>query len=556
MAVHKNRRTTHPQPAAHIPPPATPTAYTPVLPFPSFDYPTGHPGELFHDIVETVQRSTGAPPSICAQAALGIGAFIHQGLIELEAPTGHITSPSLSLVGALPSATNKSTVLEQFQKPVDNFLADYQLRNRALEDDYHKALENWQGARKELRKKLNKANANLAIKKQGSSAATYQKAIEKAEMLSASLDDHEQQEPKPPTPAGLGILGDATPAAFSRFIKEKGIRSLAVITAEAEEFLTQGIKRQSSLLNKGFSGEATHKHRATRGDESHDIPMTFLLLGQPCIMEAAFGGKNNRMRGTGAMSRMLFTCPPPSTTHLDAEPRNAPIEAILARNRIGQDRNAPVKARYNEWVEKQLEKSVRHFHSGASRQRIQLSRDALTLWFQGRDEVKLEFLPGGRYETFHDHGNRLPEQWLRVALVLHGYNCPEDDTISSRTLTTAMGLVNGFSSEFTDIFREVPQIEKDCVTLEEWLNDKRKLYFFIPQSMATRNGPLRPAARLKEALMMLHHCGSITLFDAPTCNQKGQLTKPMGIINLQPHLPPNYANIDHAVSMGRVFNQS
>lgn len=558
MAVHKNRRTTHPQPAAHIPPPAAPTAYTPVLPFPSFDYPTGHPGELFHDMVQTVQQEYDAAPSLCVLTALVIGAFIQQGLVEMEAPTGHITTASLIGVAAFGPTEKKSTVLDQFQKPIENYLTDYRKSQQAEHEAYASKHEQWKGTRKELIKKINKAEANVHIKKQGDNTTKYQKAVTEVEMLRAALESHEQTQPEPPLPAGFSILGDVTPAAFSHHIKMQKTRSMIVSTAEAEEFFTQGIKRQSSLLNKGFSGEATQKHRATRGDESHNIPMSFLLLGQPRVMEDAFGGQNNRMRGTGAIARMLFAGVPYHTNRPLTHPSLAAQQGAASQifHRAEKQKPSYAKNRYVDRITAQLDKNVQRFHADAPRRRLALSPAARDIWYQGRAEMHHECRPNGRYVTFEDHANRLPEQWLRVALVLHGYNCPEDDTISSRTLTTAMGLVNGFSTEFTHIFREVPLIEKDCVTLEKWLDEKRKYYHYIPQSLATRNGPIRPAARLNEALIMLHSQGSIVLFETPTWNHKNQPSKPMGIINLHPSIPINYDNISAAVSDGRMLNKT
>lgn len=558
MAVHVEKRTTHPQPAAHRPPPPVPTAYRPVLPAHGFYYPTGHQGELFHDMVQTVQRETDAAPSLCVLTALVIGAFIQQGLVELEAPSGHITTASLIGAAAFNPTEKKSTVLDQFQKPVENYLAAYRKSQQAEHEAYASKHEQWKGTRKELIKKINKKEADAHIKKQGDNIAKYQKAVTEVETLRAALESHEQTQPQPPLPAGFSILGDATPAAFSHHIKIQKTRSMIVSTAEAEEFFTQGIKHQSSLLNKGFSGEATQKHRATRGDESHNIPMSFLLLGQPSVMEDAFGGQNNRMRGTGAIARMLFAGVPHHINRPPTHPSLAAQQGAASQilHRAETQKPSYAKNRYADWITAQLDKNVQRFHADAPRRRVTLSPAARDIWYQGRAEVRHECRPNGRYVTFEDHANRLPEQWLRVSLVLHGYNSPEDDTISAQTLATAIGLVNGFSTEFTHIFREVPQIEKDCMALEKWLDGKRADYHYIPQSMATRSGPIRSAARVKEALTRLMDLRHVNLFAVPIVNQRGHNTKPMAIINLHPCSPPNDYNIHAAVNMGRMLNHS
>ncbi len=62
--------------------PLDPIPSPPVLPASSSLYLTGMAaGELFHDIVHTYQQESKAPLTLCIQAALGIGAFLQQGLV-------------------------------------------------------------------------------------------------------------------------------------------------------------------------------------------------------------------------------------------------------------------------------------------------------------------------------------------------------------------------------------------------------------------------------------------------------------------------------------------
>ena len=132
-----------------------------------------------------------------------------------------------------------------------------------------------------------------------------------------------------------------------------------------------------------------------------------------------------------------------------------------------------------------MDQNVKLFESGASRRRRKLSKDALAIWYQGRAELDIQLRPGGRYEQFRDHGNRLPEQWLRVALVIHGYNQRDHDEISAHTLRQAIVLVNSFSTEFQNVFRPTSQEERDTVKLLKWINDKRSQGFrYIGKSFA------------------------------------------------------------------------
>ena len=557
--------------------PMDPSSPPPVLPFYSSRYLTGMAGELFNDIIYTYQQESKAPFTLCVQAALGIGAFLQQGLVELESPSGHTTPASLLLFAAVEPAAGKSSVMDQFTAPISEFIDTHTAKHHKLADEYTRKKARWERTYKALMRKLSKAETEADVllaeaeteaeeKKHedvdvelptepGASSEIdgpeYQAIIKRMKILEHALEKHISKAPSPPTTVGLGILSEATPAAITKFIKDNRIQSLAIISAEGEEFLSKGIKNQSSVLNKGFSGEKTSKQLVTRGDESHNAPITALIFGQPYIMEKAFGGDNNRMRGTGTLSRCLFTCPPSDIGYQHRSSTNS--TNYFQRNVDGPS----TEKNYRLWASDLLDQNVKLFESGASRRRLKLSKDALDMWYQGRAELDVQLRPGGRYEQFRDHGNRLPEQWLRVALVIHGYNQRECDEISAQTLRQAIGLVNSFSTEFQNVFRPTSQEERDTVKLLKWINDKRSQGFrYMGKSFATTGSSLRPVARLNNALQMLQQNGEIIIGAVPCVDQKGRNTKPMVMLDLNPTSPINQQALDYAVNQTRMLNNS
>lgn len=553
-----------------IPPP-------PVLPLPSSLYLTGTAGELFNDIIHTYQQESKAPLTLCIQAALGIGALLQQGLVELESPSGHITSASLILFAALEPAAGKSSVMDRFTAPISDFIDAHTAKHQKLADEYAQENEVWERARKALIRNLSKAETEaselLAVAETEAEEEKqeegyfelppeaevsseidnpeYQATLKRIKVLKHALKKHTSKAPSPPAPVGLGILSEATPAAITKFIKEKRIQSLAIISAEGEEFLSKGIKNQSSVLNKGFSGEKTSKQLATRGDESHNAPITALIFGQPYIMEKAFGGDNNRFRGTGTLSRCLFTCPFSGIGYLHRS-------SVESTNYFQTNVDGPTtEKKYHLWASELLDQNVRTFESGASRRRRKLSKDALDMWYQGRAELDIQLRPGGRYEQFRDHGSRLPEQWLRVALVIHGYNQREHEEISVETLRQAIGLVNSFSTEFQNVFRPTSQEERDTLKLLKWINDKRSQGVrYMGKSFATTGSPLRPVARLNNALRILQQSGEINVLTVSCIDQKGRNTKPMVMLDFIPLQPFDQQAFDYAVNQARMLNNS
>jgi len=537
--------------------PMYPSSPPPVLPFPSSVYLTGMAGELFNDIIHTYQQESKAPFTLCVQAALGIGAFLQQGLVELESPSGHTTPASLLLVAAVEPAAGKSSVMDQFTAPINEFIDTHIAKHRKLADEHIQEKELWERTRKALMRKLSKAETEadeLLAEAEVSSeidGPKYQAKNKRVKILTHALKKHTSKAPPPPATVGLGILSEATPAAITKFIKDNRIQSLAIISAEGEEFLSKGIKNQSSVLNKGFSGEKTSKQLVTRGDESHNAPITALIFGQPYIMEKAFGGDNNRMRGTGTLSRCLFTCP---FSTIGYQHRSS----IDSTNYFPPNVDGPATEKnYHLWASELLDQNVKVFESGASRRRLKLSKDALDMWYQGRAELDIQLRPGGRYEQFRDHGNRLPEQWLRVALVIHGYNQREHDEISAQTLRQAIGLVNSFSTEFQNVFRPTSQEDRDAMRLLKWVNDKRSQGDrYIGKSFATTGSSLRPVARLNNALRILQQNHEVGIGTIPCVDQKGRSTKPMVMLDLNPTFPINQQALGYAVNQTRMLNNS
>lgn len=140
--------------------PNTQAPYSPsALPPPTDTYPTGFQGDLFANIVQEVQSQTMAPLPLCIQAALGVGAFLLQGLIEVEAPDGRITPASLVIIGVADPAEGKSSILKHFMAPIDDYLDTFKEKNKAREAKYELDKEVWEKVRKSLVRDL--ANARL-----------------------------------------------------------------------------------------------------------------------------------------------------------------------------------------------------------------------------------------------------------------------------------------------------------------------------------------------------------------------------------------------------------
>ncbi|EWH01920.1 DUF3987 domain-containing protein [Halomonas sp. BC04] len=511
-------------------------------------------GTLFADIIQATTEESRAPQLLCIQAALGVGAFALQDKVVVERPNDGKSIPvSLLVIGIAKSGERKSSVMEAFMGPVTSFLAAQEDKHLQPRQRYLEEVEIWEKTRRRLVSACAEAQAHSLVDSEKNCHANKQKRPLTLQQAEKALNLHLERKPSPPASAGVGVLSDATPQAIPKFIKERGLRSLGIITPEGEEILTNGIKHKSSILNKGYSGEATQRYRVGEGDQSYDVPITTCIFVQPDVAHQAFGAPGAKMRGTGMNARALMAFPA-STQGFRAlsPPADTSSGTILSdmpsiSNRSSLDIPL-INRKYRRWISKQLNRS--RCYSEIKKVKLKLIREAQVLWYQAYNECEAEMRPGGRYEHFTDLASKFPDQWLRVAGVIHGYNHEFSDDISVDTLRVAFSIVNAFSVEFERLFAPIKEEDKQLFTLEKYLRGKRQQQFrYLPKKVITANGPLRPVSRLDVALHTLSQRGEIGVLTYPRYNQRGHATRPITIIDLYPHHRHDEWCLQQAINM-------
>lgn len=363
-----------------------------------------------------------------------------------------------------------------------------------------------------------------------------------------ALAQHDANVPTPPRLSSTGILGNTTPQAIPKFINESGIQSLGIMTPEGEEFLTNGIKHSSSMLNKMYSHEAIQNQRVGEGNQDHDIPATVLIFVQPDVADQTLGNSTfskSKMRGSGTLARAIFAYPPSTQGHRFIVEPNADNFSPIVPQENYLDVPA-TKKRYRRWVSDQLNRSDRAAEKTKSR--LKLSREAQALWYQGFNECEMQIQPNGRYTDFKDHASKLPDQWLRVAGIIHCYNHRCESEISALTLQSAMHIVNACSNDFQKAFAKISKEDKHLFSLRKYLEDKRQQHRYLPKKVITANGPVRPVSALDVALHTLYQRGEILISQYPRYNRNGQATRPITMIDLYPHWMFNQQELQQAIN--------
>ncbi|MGV2931038.1 DUF3987 domain-containing protein [Vreelandella venusta] len=517
------------------------------------------PKNLFNDITWAMQMGNRAPLLLNVQAALAVGALVLQTQVSVERPNdGEVLPVSQLIIGIADSGERKSGIVDGFMAPVTVYLKAQKQKQIKAWQQYDEDIEVWRKTFKRFKDMKSEAYADRLmdeVEGEKISQGRKKKELPSLESIERSIERLKQKEPIPPKQASIGILSDATPQAIPKFIKEQRVRSLGIVTAEGEEILTNGIKHKSSILNKGYSGEASQRYRVGEGDQSYDIPITVCIYVQPNIALNAFGGSDAKMRGTGTLARALVAFPASTQgTRLLQVPDDSnhnttpPLAYEPTTNEI-----KTIKKHYSRWVSDKMYRADKH--SEDKRIKMILSREAQTWWHRGFNECETSVLPDGRYVDFRDHASKLPDQWLRVATIIHCYNNGLAGEISLNTLKTAISWVNAFSAQFTQLFPTVSKEDKEYLTLQNYLNEKRQMCRYLPKSIITSNGPLRPVSRLNIALEKMHQQGGIHIGLLPRYTQTGRPTKPLIVIDLFPQQPHNDCELHQSVQQAYRISQ-
>ncbi|MGA4495141.1 DUF3987 domain-containing protein [Vreelandella venusta] len=370
--------------------------------------------------------------------------------------------------------------------------------------------------------------------------------------IEQALEKLQSSRPEPPKPAPIGIVSDTTPQGIPRFLKERPIRSLGIITPEGEEFLENGIVQRSSILNKGYSGEGTQRSRAGDGVQNYNVAITTCIFVQPEVANDAFVGTRSKMRETGTLARALIAFPETTQGSRLFNSSNKNEETRTELNGLPNGSNLDyefktLKERYEQWVFQQLYRAENDRKE--DRARLRLSKEAQYLWYQAFDECEINLRPGCRYAEFKDHASKLPDQWLRVAALIHSFDYGPNGEISENTLKTAISLVNVFSTEFVKLFTPVSEEDQDLFKLRRYFYKKRSVYRYLHKKTITANRPLRPLARLDVAINTLINLNEIGIIHCPRHNRRGRAIRPHVLIDLSPHQPHDHWQIQQAINI-------
>jgi hypothetical protein len=337
-----------------------------------------------------------------------------------------------------------------------------------------------------------KANFQIWKVKEAALISRLKKAVQSDEptgKIEVMLTEHHTTKPTKPRLRRY-VRSDATERAFMEALEGDG-EAMLLSADEGHIVLDSGAINRVGYRNAFWGGADLTIDRA--GGEHVVVcnpRASISLMLQPAVLKRYLDRRGELARGSGHLARYLIGWPVSTQGTrfgIDADPVWQHLPEIHVR------------------MTALLEEYDNKIKSGQSeRMVIEFSEEATVRWREMVNRTESMLQPSGYLRDINDFGSKAMEIVARVAAILHHFT-KQDGRISVDTLNRAIALVRWHLHEFKRIFSpefEVPQVQIDAQAVEAYL----QTHFFgmgiqsAPRNAVLRSGPVRPEARLRDAI--------------------------------------------------------
>ncbi|MBJ2118258.1 YfjI family protein [Proteus penneri] len=299
----------------------------------------------------------------------------------------------------------------------------------------------------------------------------YKKAIERkypGELESDEIKKHLSIEPQKPKRFQL-IYDDVTKNGLIEGLQQHP--NAGVISDEAITFFTGYLKKHIGLLNKAWDGETYSFSRAN--NEYHEIKscLTFSLLTQPGIFTEYLKKQGDIARGSGFLSRFLFSSviSNQGTRYysMKGHPSEENISAINA-----------FYAKINNLLNLQNETPLENHRDKIT---IKASQDAIIAWSQIKNNFEQCSSKGGVWFHIRDIVSKSSANIYRLASILKQFEAKKNEiNLNRHDIKSASNIIKWNLEQASKLF--YPFSEQYKITL-----DVRELYSWLKSNFENNN---------------------------------------------------------------------
>jgi hypothetical protein len=373
------------------------------------------------ELVAAAAEQFQTAPDLPAIIALGCISAAAGGEYQVNIPAWGWSEPvQVQLIAVAEPGNRKSAIYRTLAAPIFRFEAEEAVRLRP-------DLTKYQSKLRVLEKALSDAEQHQ-YRKRPDGKISDEEAVWEAALN--ELDQHKLAKPIVPRI----IVDDATPEVVKSTMAEQG-GAIAVMSAESA-FMSNASGRYSQspnwdVLLNGHAGDAIRVDRKGRESEIIDNPaLTLCLMAQRSVLDEL--GRAPGFHGRGVAARLLIAIPVETLGYRE-------IDAAPIPPRVLADWGSRLDNVLNL-------KRAGHEDDGKPRC-LFLSQAALSNFREFRKASEPKLRPGGEHEDIREWAAKLEGAVLRIAGLLHIWQCPDPTTtlIDVQTIDRAIRLGDYFT---------------------------------------------------------------------------------------------------------------
>jgi hypothetical protein len=416
------------------------------------------------------------PDAMVGIAVLKAMTLACQGLIDVRLPSGSVRPVSVNTVLIGESGDRKSEVEDLILKPVCD-IDESRLTNYGRDLPIHdSALQIWKQKEAALCGLLRKAVRNG----------------EPTDDIEQKLKAHATLMPIAPRERQF-IRSDLTGISVLEALQGDG-ESLLITSDEGHVILTSALFRRIGLLNTVFGGGKISIDRANHQRLIARNPRASIgLVLQLAVLMKYFQDHGDLARGSGHWARYLF---------------GWPVSLIGTRFDYGKDPVWDQLPAFHARITELLTEYDNKIQTGrVERVVVEFSDEAVIRWREMVNTTETMLQPLGYLSDIKDFASKAMEITSRIAATMHWFS-RQEGKISVDTLQRALNIVEWHLHEYKRIFSpqyQVNQVHQDASAVISYLktNFFDRGYAAVPKNSVLHSGPVRPKARLNDALDLL-----------------------------------------------------
>lgn len=383
-------------------------------------------------------------PVLIANTATAVIALSCQSLVDIIPPYSSQPEPcSIYTITIAESGEGKTTVGKELWRSSTDFSTQMTLEYQALLSQYKQKYETWKTINDGLKSRLKQA-----VKKGHDTTSI-------AEMIK----DHVNKRPEKPSHMRF-LYNDTTPKTIIEGLSEYEYAIL--FSDEGDTFFTGYLKNKMGFMNKAWDGEP-YSYSRIDGEHYEIRPrLTLSLMAQPKVFNKYLNNNGELSKGSGFMSRVLFSDISSLPDCNYERPNNCTFQDALDL----------FHGRIRELQERQREKFYNNDNSKIS---LELADDAKKYIKDKVVELNARTLTGQEWDHIKDAVTKAYANILRIAALFHSFTTDETKFISKIEIENACAIIEWHLEQMNKLFYPISeryQLEQDVYDLTIWIKNR------------------------------------------------------------------------------------